>query len=167
MWALEVKKTGEGFVLHFFVLQCFHLIQPAKMPKISLHTDHICASTDINFPSVPLPTSLNSDVVLLFRSSINFKAILFKNIGWALTLLGTPSTDIARYGPAPPLAAMAPQSNHSLAICWTKTAQRAPWQPPYQIQLLSPSFLLVLIFQGDPCLRGCLHWHESEMCDCV
>ena len=62
---------------------------------------------------------------------------------------------------------MAPQSNHSLAICWTKTAQRAPWQPPYQIQLLSPSFLLVLIFQGDPCLRGCLHWHESEMCDCV
>ena len=132
----------------------------------SLHTDHICASTDINFPSVPLPT-FNSDVVLLFRSSINFKAILFKNIGWALTLLGTPSTDIARYGPAPPLAAMAPQSNHSLAICWTKTAQRAPWQPPYQIQLLSPSFLLVLIFQGDPCLCGCLHWTENEMCDCV
>ena len=58
------------------------------MPKISLHTDHICASTDINFPSVPLPT-FNSDVVLLFRSSIDFKAILFNDIGRALTLLGT------------------------------------------------------------------------------
>ena len=28
------KKKSEGFVLHFFVLQYFHLIQPAKMPKI-------------------------------------------------------------------------------------------------------------------------------------